>query len=156
MESLKEQQYPILHAAILSKAPSRVIKSIISQFNYSVLKTDSLDRYPIVVAMEESLDWDEGLHEIIEATAISQQQHSSIFAAAQYGLKWANQMKEQAEANADEIMNNYDDLTGLNLFMLAAMNDCHDLSAIYGLMKMTPEEKIRFGSCRSRKRELTK
>ena len=48
-------------------------------------------------------------------------------------------MKELAEANVYEIANGYDGLTGLRLFMIAAMDNRHDLSAIYGMMKMSPE-----------------
>ena len=43
------------------------------------------------------------------------------------------------EANTDEVMDGYDSFTGLHLFMVAAMGSCHDLSAIYGMMKMSPE-----------------
>ena len=57
-----QQQPPILHAAILStKYPLPVIKNIINQFEYSALKTDSLNRFPLVVGLEEGLGWDDGL-----------------------------------------------------------------------------------------------
>ena len=50
-------------------------------------------------------------------------------------------MKELAEANdnADALMNGYDNLTGLRLFMVSAMGEKHDLSTIYGMMRMSPE-----------------
>ena len=89
--------------------------------------------------MEEGLGWSEGLREVIEATSVLQQHRTSIYTAAWYGLKWNNHMKELSEANVSEIMNGHDDgLTGLNLFMVAAMGNCHDLSAIYGMMRMNP------------------
>ena len=139
-ESLQEWQTPFLHAAIITRAPSRIIQDIITQLEYSVLNTDSLNRYPIQVAFEECLGWSEGLQEIIEATAAAQQQDSSIYTAAKYGLKWRHHMKKLAEANVNEMMiNGYDGLTGLHLFMVAAMGDCHDLSAIYGIMRMSPD-----------------
>ena len=52
-------------------------------------------------------------------------------------------MKQLAEANVDEIVNGHDALTGLQLFMIAAMGDYYDLSAIYGMMKMKPEMNVR-------------
>ena len=51
-------------------------------------------------------------------------------------------MKDLVEANSDKIMNGYDDLTGLRLFMTASMGESHDLSAIYGIMRMGPEMNI--------------
>lgn len=48
-------------------------------------------------------------------------------------------MKELAEASVDEIVNGEDSLTGLKLFMIAAMGGYNDLSAIYGMMIMSPE-----------------
>ena len=48
-------------------------------------------------------------------------------------------MKEQIEADVDEIMNGHDSLTGLRLFMVAAMGEYNDLSSIYAMMKMNPE-----------------
>ena len=149
IESL--QGYPtkqpplILHAAILAKAPLHVIRDIITKFEYSVLQTDSWNRYPLVVAIEESgLDVNEGLvQKLIEATAVAQQKVKTIiYVAAQYGLKWRrHRMKELAEAKVDEIYNGHDSSTGLRVFMVAAMGNYHDLSAIYGMMKMSPETK---------------
>ena len=48
-------------------------------------------------------------------------------------------MKNLAEANVDVVMNGNCVLTGLRLFMVAAMDNCHDLSGVYGLMRMGPE-----------------
>ena len=139
IESLQEhQQPPILHAAILAKAPLHVIQDIITQFEYSVLQPDSLNWYPLVLALQEGLGWDEGLQQVVEATE-AQQQQDIIYTVAQYGLKWQNHMKELAETNMDEIATGFDSLTGLRVFMVAAIGDCHDLSGIYGMMKMSPE-----------------
>ena len=138
VDSLPEHQRPpILHAAILANAPLRIIKDIINCFEFSILQTDSLKRIPLVVALEEGLEWDEGLQLVLEATSVAQKQ-CIIFTAAQYGLKWINDMKELAETNAAEVMSGCDSLTGLRLFMVAAMGDNHDLSAIYGMMRMSP------------------
>ena len=103
------------------------------------MKVDSLGRYPIEVALEEGLEYSKGLKEVVEATAMARQQQPRIIhSAAQYGLKWRYHMKELAEAYTDEIVNGCDGLTGLHLFMVAAMGECYDLSAIYGMMKMSP------------------
>ena len=140
VESLHDQQQPpILHTAILSKAPLHVITDITNQFEYSVLKNDSLNRYPIEIALKEGLGWNDGLQQVVESTAVVQEQHTPIYTAAKYGLKWAHHMKELTEANIDEMMNGRDSVTGLCLFMVAAMGDYHDLSGIYGMMRMSPE-----------------
>ena len=138
-----QQQPPILHAALLAKAPSHIIQSIICHFEYSILKTDSLGRYPIEVAFDKDLKWNEGLREVVEVTTTAQQYGGpSIYTAARYGLKWSNHMKELGEDNVDEVVDGYDSLTGLRLFMVAAMGDRHDLSGIYGLIRMSPNEKL--------------
>ena len=36
----------------------------------------------------------------------------------------------------------HDTLTGLFLFMIASMGDCHDLGVIYGMIKMGPEISV--------------
>lgn len=135
-----QQEPPILHAAILAKAPVNIIRDIIKWYRYSITKMDSLNRYPIQVAIEEGLKWDQGMKHVVEATAIAQQQNSSVYAAAQYGLKWKYHMKELAELYADEVMNGHDSLMGLRLFMVAAMDDrTSELSSVYGTMRMSPE-----------------
>ena len=144
-ETLEDQQKPpILHAAILAKAPLNVIRSIINQFKYSVSKVDSLSRYPIEVAFVKGRDWTEGLQEVVKATSALQLRQSRImYSAAQYGYEWGKYyMKELVEENVGEIMNGYHSLTGLRLFMIAAMGDCCDLGVIYGMMKMGPEMNV--------------
>ena len=130
IESLPDQQQPpIFHPAILSRAPLHAIHNIVNQFEYSTLKRDSLDRYPIEAALELGINWNEGFPQIVEATvsAIVQQQHPRIlYSAAQYRLKWGQHMKELAEADVVEVMNGYDSLTGLRLFMVAAVGKNHD------------------------------
>ena len=130
-ESLQEQkqQPPILHAAILTKAPLHVIQSIIKEFEYSVVKRDSLNRMPIEVALlEENLCWTT-LHEVIQATSVAQQHSSLTYTAAQYGLKWEydkekhgmNKLTCEIAKNVTEVIDSYDSLTGLHLFMIAAI-----------------------------------
>lgn len=90
------------------------------------------------MALEEFLDWNNGLQQIVEATAVLLHQHPSIFTAAKYGLKWSHHMKEQVQVNTENevVMNGNDSLTGLRLFMVAAMGEKHDLDAIYSIMIM--------------------
>ena len=141
-----QQQPPLLHAAIVTQAPLHVIQSIMKEFEYSVLKLDSLNRIPLEVALEEGLCWI-ALQEVIQATAAAQQHGSIIDTAAQYGLKWQYDTEEhgmkklicETPTNMDEVINSYDSLTGLQLFMVAAMGNRNDLSAIYGIMKMNPQ-----------------
>ena len=132
-----QQHPPILHAAILAGAPKRIITDIINRFEWCFLTEDSLDRYPINVAIEKELAWQDGMEEVIDATAIAQQR-PIITIAAQYGLKWNNHMSELAESNLNEVVNERDNETGLTLFMLAAMGDVYDLNSIYGMRKMSP------------------
>ena len=137
--SQPEAKPPLLHAAIKAKAPLNIIQHIINHFEYSILKQDSRNRLPIDVAIEEGLDWSK-LKNIIEATAMVQQ-HTSIFVAVQYGLKWSDGMKELAETDVDAVINDCDRVTGLCLFMVAAESGGEsDLSSIYALMRMSPEE----------------
>ena len=141
MESLQKHQHHVLHAAIIAKAPTHVICDIISRFQFTILEIDHLARYPIEVAFQTNLGWSEGLQLIVEATAREQLHPSIIYSAARHGLKWTYQMNKLllAETNKDETINGNDSSTGLRLFMVAAMGDCHDLSSIYGIMKLSPE-----------------
>jgi hypothetical protein len=124
-ESLsKKQRPPILHAAIIAKAPKHIIKDIIHRFD-CIWTKDSLNRHPIDVAIENGFCFDELIEEI-EAMAIVQNR-PVIHTAAQYGLKWRSHMRELSESNVEEVVNGRDDLTGLRVFMLAGMNDdCAD------------------------------
>ena len=143
MMSLEEEQRPpILHAALLADASLHIIRDIINRFGCSVLKVDSLNRIPIEIAIDKCLSLVKGMQEIVNAMALEQHQSSSIYVVAKYGLKWSNHMKELAETSVDEIVNGFDCLTGLRLFMVAAMGDKCDLSTIYGVMKMSPEQVV--------------
>ena len=66
---------------------------------------------------------------------------SCFHIAKKYGLRWSIHTKELAESNVVEVVSSFDGLTGLRLFMVAAMENgagfC-DLSSIYGLMRMSP------------------
>ena len=130
-------QLPILHASILALAPRRIIVDILNRFE-CVLTKDSLNRYPINLAIEKELLWHNGMEEVFYATS-STLQRPIITLAAQYGLKWNNYMSELVELTTTLVMNEPDYETGLYLFMIAAMGDSCDLSSIYGLRRINPE-----------------
>ena len=77
------------------------------------------------------------MQELIEATAAGQQRPST-YVAAQYGLEWNNHMSEIVESHVEEVLEGVDNITGLHLFMLAAMGNSCDLSSIYGMMRLSP------------------
>lgn len=134
-----ETQPPILHAAIIAKAPQNIIANIINRFDCISTK-DSFDRQPIDVALEEGLGWHDGLQDIMKAMA-APAKRPVIQIATIYGVKWNNGLKELAESDAQEVENGFDEVTGLRLFMVYATRtskDC-DLNAIYSMMKMSPE-----------------
>ena len=131
-----QQQPPILHASILGKAPANIIRNIATQFNCT-LTQDSMNRYPIDVALNSGLKWNEGVDSIVGAMAV-EQERPMIYVAAHHGLKWENHMKELVENNMEEIESGKDALTSLLPFMLAAAGYGSDLTSIYGLMVMSP------------------
>lgn len=144
--SLEHKKVLILHATIMVKALQHAINDTINRFD-CILSKDSLGRYPIHVAVEIDLGEDNEIMKqvmsiILEATAAAQQR-PVIYVATEYGLKWNICVKELVESNIEEVVDSYDGLTGLRLFMLAAMGSkeggCCDLNSIYGLMRMSPE-----------------
>ena len=146
MSSLERQRPPLLHAAILAKAPLHVIQDIINKFDNTLSQVDSFNRTPIEVASDECLSWTEGLQDILEATA-SLSQHkgcSRIYTAAKYGLKWDNHMKELTQERSESMVTVHDSATGLRLFMVAAMGSRNDLSSIYAMMKTSPDQRLEF------------
>ena len=77
------------------------------------------------------------MREVIEAMA-AEKQCSIISVAAEYGLSWKNYMRELVESNTEEVVDGLDRMSGLRVFMLAAMGEDSDLSAVYGMMRMSP------------------
>jgi hypothetical protein len=134
---------PILHAAIISKAPLCIIRQMINKFD-CISTEDSMGRYPIDVAVKEGLKWDDGMKDIVHAftdsTVVQGQTRLMINVAALHGLKWENGMKEVTLENINQIASsNVDTLTGLFPFMLAATGDNSDLDAIYELLRANPK-----------------
>ena len=127
---------PILHAAIIAKAPRRIIANIANSFDCFSNK-DSLGRNPIDVALAEGLEWSKGMQDVVEAMA-AKKQCPAIHVFAKYGFPWNSHMRELINSNVEEVTNGIDNTTGLCVFMLAAMGKYSDLNVIYGLMKMGP------------------
>ena len=132
---LRSLKQPILHAAILNRAPQIFFDQISEDhFDWSLNIRDSTGQLPIEIAMQEKLGWYEGMKQIVEKTAINEEQ-SVISIAAQYGVGWVNGIQEIIVQGGDSNLIQYKDgSTGLYPFMLAATgNDC-DLDAIFNLL----------------------
>ena len=130
MQALLDDQ-PILHAAIIAKAPSNIIQDIIKYFPQSVTFQDSKGRHAIDVAVEEGLKWEDGLEVIVGQIANAQGQ-TVMNVASYYGVEWNGGMEEVVEANEEQI-GMVDDVTNLYPFMLAAVGDTprnYDLNTI--------------------------
>ena len=99
-----------------------------------------MGRYPIDVAIEHNLKWDEGMREIVEAVSAARGQ-SLVHVCAKHGLQWENGMK--VVVLADEI-GDADDIEMVDIssalypFMVAAMGPKHDFNAIFELTKRSP------------------
>ena len=50
-----------------------------------------------------------------------------------------NKLTCEIAKNVTEVIDSYDSLTGLHLFMIAAMGDHYDLSSIYSIMTVNPQ-----------------
>jgi hypothetical protein len=55
---------PILHAVIIAKAPSHIIRDVTSRFDCITCK-DSMGRYPIDIAIAKGLKWDEAMKDLV-------------------------------------------------------------------------------------------
>lgn len=136
IESLLERHQNILHAAILARAPIRIIHDICTVLD-CILTQDSKGRYPIDVAAELGLTWNEGMGILVEQMA-QKQNTSLLYVGAKYGVKWDDKMKDIAKSNINEVETGYDSMTGLSAFMLAAAGECSDLSTVYSLIRVFP------------------
>ena len=132
MRSLKQ---PILHAAILNRAPQIFFDQISENniFEWSMNIRDSVGRLPIDIAIQEKLRWNEGMKQIVEKTAINEER-SVISVAAQYGLGWANGIEEIIKGENSNLIKCKDHSTGLYPFMLAASGKNCDLDAVFNLL----------------------
>ena len=136
-EEHQQNQPSMLHAAITAGAPRYIISDIINRFDNILTRDSHNSLLPIEVAIKHKLEWNKGMKEIIEATAL-RQKRTVIHVAAQYGLQWDNHMETLIEKNIDKVACGRDNLTGLRLFMLAAMGDYYDLNAIFSMAISNP------------------
>ena len=129
---------PILQAAIMHKSPSNIIQDIINRLTCCVSFRDSIDRYPIAVAIQEGMQWNEGLKIVVHAVA-ALQGRSIMNVVAHYGVTWENGVEEVFEENKAEIRT-VDGWTGFYPFMLAAVGESwsSDLDSIFSLAKEEP------------------
>ena len=97
-----------------------------------------MNRYPLDVAVQEGLAWDDGLKIVVEAFA-AHISCSVIHVAAYHGVEWENGMREVVEENEKEI-GIVDVVTGLYPFMLTAVGGTRssDLNSIFNIMKKEP------------------
>jgi len=136
----QNQNQPILQAAIVNKSPPNVIKDIVQHFTESVNTTDSLNQFPINIAIREKLPWEDGMKEIVHAFA-NAQKVSEINVCAKHGLQWENGMsnlfKESVNTTRVHNLKLRDELSGLFPFMLAASGRSgnYDLGSIFHLIK---------------------
>ena len=60
------------------------------------------------------------MHKVVVATA-AKKQCPIIHVATEHGLPWDDYMRELAKSNAEEVGDGFDSMSGLRLFVLAAM-----------------------------------
>lgn len=141
----KHEKLPILHAAIMAKAPRHVIRNLIESHEDVISIQDSKGRYPIDVAVEEGQPWNNGLKEVLSATMKTPNNfgRSLINVAALHGVHWANGLNQivSLETNIKESnrIAHLDLQTNLYPFMLAAAGPNYDLSAIFELTRRNPD-----------------
>ena len=134
------KQLPLLHAVVHCNLSQQIIQDVARHSN-CVYRIDSFGFIPIELAIKEGIKWDQGLKDIVQ-TLVEQRQKrrrrgSKLCTAAQYGLQWTNGMKEVAQEDMNRI-SNVDEITGLNVFMLAAAGDDSDLTSVYELLLLQP------------------
>jgi len=150
MTLAQNQRQPILHAAIIHKAPSYIIKDILHFCTESINTVDSSNRFPIDVAVQHKLPWNDGMKNIVEVSA-TMQQVPAINVCAKHGVEWENGIRNiLEEGEGDDTItrgNNIghqDESTGLFPFMLAAVGGQYnyDLGSVFHLIKNSPELEV--------------
>merc|ERR1712045_46926 len=134
----QHRHLPILQAAIINKAHPHIIKDMVNFFTQSVSTVDSLGQYPIDVAVQHRLSWDDGMKDIVEAFG-SDQQFTPLM-CAKHGLSWEGGMMHILEDIEENDMERKDEETGLYLFMLAAVGGQYnyDLGSVFHLIQASP------------------
>ncbi len=139
----QNRHLPILQGAIASNAPPHIIKGLVREYNCFV-NVDSEGLYPIDIAVDYGISWDNGMQEIVEAFISSQQPSTVLSVSMKNGLEWEDGM--QAVVNGIDV-DEIDVETGLYPFMFAATeggNNCdlewayYDLEWVFHLIKRNP------------------
>ena len=130
-------QLLFLQIMILNDAPCHVLRDVITRFPHSLLVQDSLNRFPIDLAIVRRMKWEFGLRLVFSASP-KEQRRKALILAAKHGLSWSCGMKEIVEEFHDDL-SIFDTSTRLFPFMLAAAGECYDLNTIFNLIKLTPE-----------------
>ncbi len=136
---LISSKVPIIQSALINRAPSTIIEDIAEYLDCISIK-DSMDRYPIDVAIKLGLGWDEGMKEIVQKFA-SVKRSNPVNICAKHGLAWKNGMKNVVEESKIEAIQEQDRVSRLYPFMLAAAADSRmkcDLGSIFHLIKRSP------------------
>ncbi len=125
-------QEPMLQAAIISKAPSATIVSILDHLD-CVNTQDKYGRFPLDVAIEQSREWSNGTKAIAKAFAAAQK-CTLLNICAKHGLSWENGLKYvMLEEGGCKEIGDRDSETDMLPFMLA-----EDTASIFHLIKMNP------------------
>ena len=137
------QQYPnalLLHAAIIHDSKPFVIQDFTTKFDDSILLVkDSHNRYPIDVAVEKSLPWEDGMKEIFEKFTSIQQDtvQNKLLVAIRHGVKWDQGLKYILKESKVHV-SHVDKITNLYPFMLAASEEKCDLDSLFNLIQANP------------------
>ena len=105
---------------------------------------DSMGRYPMDVAVELNLRWDEGMKEIVEAFVLAQASNP-VNVCAKHGLAWENGMKNVVEESEIGDMNEQEKMSDLYPFMIAGVGPQYDLGSIYQMIRKSPGTVQRYG-----------
>ena len=133
----KDEELPVLHAAIIARVPRDIIQNLIESHEDLISIRDSKGRYPIDVEVEEGQPWDNGMKEVLSATMKTPSNFGRnwIIVAAFHVAYWANGLRQIAFFDALIIeshqIDHLDVQTNLYPFMLAAAGPNYDLGAIF-------------------------
>mmetsp|Transcript_24186 Transcript_24186/g.36024 ORF Transcript_24186/g.36024 Transcript_24186/m.36024 type:complete len:164 (-) Transcript_24186:40-531(-) len=151
---------PILQAVIDNKTPPVLIKKTIHGFAETINTVDSHGRYPIDLAVHHKLAWGDGMKEIVETFA-STQQTTTFHAYIKHGVQLENGTKEVLRGSDVDIVEREDISIGLYPFMVAAVEESYGygLASTFHSIKATPKLVKEFGGncgdeqCCSKKRQ---
>ena len=105
-----------------------------------ILVKDSHNRYPIDVAVDKGLQWEDGMKEIFDKFTSTQQDtvQNKLLAAIRHGVKWDQGLKyilKESRVHVSDV----DKMTNLYPFMLAASEQKCDLDSVFSLIQVNPQ-----------------